>query len=1265
MNTKNPIESLTHLALVLPILRTPFTILQMKKIYTCLAVALLVFSASHSFGQSENVREIEQIRNHLLSEGDLSAKDLTELIPTDRYNSAQNRVTHSYMAQAHEGVKIFNTSLSAAFDADGQLVSAASRFLPISKYVAESVQPAISAEAAAQNLTDLSAFPGLTVREHTRGDQSKLIFTLDGFTHESRVELGFFAKEGHLLLSWMFDIEFPDGTQWNQYVVSAHTGEVIRKYDLVVSCVPFATGTRHTHKNLLHPSPSSVLTPFDGSGYRAFPFPVESPLHGERAFLEEPADPAASPYGWHDEDGQEGVEYTITRGNNVYAYEDVNDWNIPGFSPDGGPELNFDFAYDPTDAAENYRSASIVNLFYATNRIHDILYHYGFDEAAGNFQQLNYSGEGFGSDALRAEAQDGGGTNNANMATPADGSAPRMQMYLWLTTNMNNEGLVIHEPALIAGAYAISSPAAFGPGLPAEGLTAELGLAPDASTDVLDLCSPPIDGSLLDGRIAVVRRGSCTFVEKVQMAQNHGAVAVIVVNNVPGDVINMGGDPGSIFIPSVMVTQGVGENVIAAIQGVESMTATLSPPGGETVKDASFDNGVIIHEYGHGLSNRLTGGPSQAACLQNDEQPGEGWSDWYAIMMTMDLEAENPAYRPMATFSAGQAEDGNGIRPVAYDTSFSVNGYTYADLPSSTLTIPHGIGFVWSTMLWDLTWAFIDEYGYDPDIIHGSGGNNMVMQLVTDGMKLQPCSPGFVDARDAILMADELRNGGLNKCLIWRAFAKRGLGFSADQGSSESVMDGTAAFDLPAQCLDATMPPIADFQADEVETCTGLVHFQDLSIQTPQSWLWDFGDGNTSVLQNPWHQYDAPGVYTVTLTVTNTLGEDDITRTDYIAYALPGTPTADDVQGCAGEEIVLSATATGGGEIRWKNAAMEVLAIGSDISVVVGEGTTSYFAEEIIGVVDTAHVGPENSSIGSGGYHQNAFVGTVDFTVEKPLTIASAWVNSAMMGTRNVHLWNAAGGVGTVVQTIPVEIDFVGPGRVDLGFVIDQPGTYSLGLSMAALYRNDGGVQYPYVYPDLMTITGSSAGLDHYYFFYDLEVIPQVCVGGTAEVQVQSVPGAAFDYTVTDLSASFSPSDEGAVTESWDFGDGHTSTEQTPTHVYESPGFYTVVHTTANGCVAEIEIAVGIVGTSEADRSGYTVYPNPTRDRLNIVFPAHLVGRTAVLELHSPSGGVVLREEVTVGANGILHLAPLSSGVFILSVTTGESRTMQRVVVLD
>ncbi|HSD66599.1 MAG TPA: M36 family metallopeptidase, partial [Vicinamibacteria bacterium] len=132
---------------------------------------------------------------------------------------------------------------------------------------------------------------------------------------------------------------------------------------------------------------------------------------------------------------------------------------------------------------------------------------------------------------------------------------------------------------------------------------------------------------------------------------------------------------------------------------------------------------------------------------------------------------------------------------------------------------PHGIGYVWNTMLWEVYWNLVDRHGYNANVYDDwtSGGNNLALQLVVDGMKFQVCRPGFVDGRNAILSADVALTGGANQCEIWRGFAKRGLGFSAAQGSSGNRSDGVEAFDLPASCTAATFggfqPPVGNAPA--------------------------------------------------------------------------------------------------------------------------------------------------------------------------------------------------------------------------------------------------------------------------------------------------------------------------------------------------------------------------------------------------------------------------------------------------------------------
>jgi hypothetical protein len=129
-----------------------------------------------------------------------------------------------------------------------------------------------------------------------------------------------------------------------------------------------------------------------------------------------------------------------------------------------------------------------------------------------------------------------------------------------------------------------------------------------------------------------------------------------------------------------------------------------------------------------------------------------------------------------------------------------VNPVTYGDL--GDLAIPHGVGYAWNSMLWEVYWNLVEAHGFNPNIYDNwtTGGNNLALQLVMNGMKLQSCRPGFVDGRNAILLADQVLTGGANQCYIWQGFAKRGLGFSASQGTNTSTTDGVEAFDLPLAC---------------------------------------------------------------------------------------------------------------------------------------------------------------------------------------------------------------------------------------------------------------------------------------------------------------------------------------------------------------------------------------------------------------------------------------------------------------------------------
>jgi hypothetical protein len=233
-------------------------------------------------------------------------------------------------------------------------------------------------------------------------------------------------------------------------------------------------------------------------------------------------------------------------------------------------------------------------------------------------------------------------------------------------------------------------------------------------------------------------------------------------------------------------------------------------PYSHQARDGDLDAGVISHEYGHGVSNRLVGGPNNVSCLRtHDEREGEGWSDWWSYVLTMRPGDDGATPRGIGTYvvyhEGGRSD--TGIRITPYSTDMSIDPATYNTI--KTAAEPHGVGYVWATMLWDLYWNLTDKYGFNPNPYEAwnTGGNNLAIQLVMDGMKFAPCEPGFEDARDAIIAADAALTGnpaegvaGANECLIWSTFARRGLGVDADQGDFESKTDGVEGYAVPSHC---------------------------------------------------------------------------------------------------------------------------------------------------------------------------------------------------------------------------------------------------------------------------------------------------------------------------------------------------------------------------------------------------------------------------------------------------------------------------------
>ncbi len=644
--------------------------------------------------------------------------------------------------------------------------------------------------------------------------------------------------------------------------------------------------------NLFTPPPPPTVT---SANYLVVPYPLESPAYGPNAVVNSPwllsgAGNNATTNGWHF-DGN--TNYDITRGNNVFAYLDAANTNSPNATtnwPDTSttpnPSLNFTQIPQPTlqPTVPINKKYALNNLFYWNNLMHDVFHLYGFNEVSGNFQTDNIGRGGNGNDYVQAEAQDGGGTNNANFSTPIDGTRPRMQMFLW-NEAPNSSNVTVNAPSSIAGIYAAAESnfstanklANIGP------VTAQVAYFDDATGGTHEACTGA-PGNNISGKIALINRGNCPFVQKALAAQAAGAIGIIMVNNAPGAVIIMGGTDNTITIPAVMITDVDGAILAAQLVASAVFTATLN--GGPKL-DGDVDNGIVCHEYGHGISTRLTGGPLNSSCLSNAERGSEGWSDYVGLMMTTNwataLPTDGALARPIGNYAVGQTPLGSGIRNYPYSTNLTVNPLTYASMGVAPIgTESHNIGEVWCAALWEMTWGLIQQDGINTNFFNpnGVGGNSVAMKLVVEGMRTQPCNPGFLDARNAILTADQNLYGGAHLCTIWAAFAKRGMGFSALQGSAGSATDQTAATNLPPAASITAQPT-------DIAVCAGNnVSFSATATGFNVSYNWQVStDGGTT-----WNNV-SPAVTTATLNLAAVTGSMNNNRYRcVVSGGCPNTP---------------------------------------------------------------------------------------------------------------------------------------------------------------------------------------------------------------------------------------------------------------------------------------------------------------------------------------------------------------------------------------
>jgi Zn-dependent metalloprotease len=325
--------------------------------------------------------------------------------------------------QTVDGLKVFEGQVNVVVNKNGEVLNVREGFLvdgpPLRRRGAMNEARAIAKafEHAGRNV-----FPSF-VENYSRQsptEMSRFANPLDLNLEDVLSEQNVVSVAGENRLAWHIFAEVgPE--EWYEILLDAYTGELLLRHNLYV-----------------HQAQGTVYT--------------EAPDKGARQLVSFVGDTVINTAaGWM------GTS-TVTTGNNVEAYLDTNADNVPDANNSAGlsnghasaANQDFTFPFSTTVDPRTQQAAVVTNLFYYNNVMHDFSYNLGFTETARNFQVNNFGRGGTGNDSVRAEAQDGSGTNNANFATPPDGSRPRMQQFLFVNPTPDRDSsvdgdVVFHE----------------------------------------------------------------------------------------------------------------------------------------------------------------------------------------------------------------------------------------------------------------------------------------------------------------------------------------------------------------------------------------------------------------------------------------------------------------------------------------------------------------------------------------------------------------------------------------------------------------------------------------------------------------------------------------------------------------------------------------------------------------------------------------------------------------------------------------------------
>lgn len=681
------------------------------------------------------------------------------------------------VSQAVDGVLVDRSELRVLVGADGALLAASG--VPVPADLARDRNGwRLDASAA------LAAVTGVTVAPQAGATADEARFkgsAGDVVVDEARVRRRWYRDGDALVPAWVVEAftSAPDSTTSTaeRVVVAARDGRVLARRDLTADAFGYRVWAESTGDR----------RPLDGPTADFSPHPTGAPGAGRPAFIPPSLisiDGLNHPAGGGAADPWLPVGATETSGNNVDAYTDIN-------PPDGlsagdfratatGPGV-FDRTYDVVReplASTDQQAAAITQLFYAINWLHDDWYDAGFTEAAGNGQASNYGRGGVEGDAMRAEDQDdanGGSRNNANMSTPEDGMAPRMQVYLW--SGADDRRLTLQPTGATP---ATRAPTAYG----SRGydLTATVVAAQDGGGVSADDGCEAITSNVA-GQIALVNRGNCSGEFKAANAQAAGAVAVIIAHNVSGSPAPGLPDDANVTTPITIPVMSIGNADGVALRTAlagGAVTATMHRVLAPEI-DGAVDASLVAHEFGHYVHHRLSDcGTTMCGAIS------EGWADFIALL-TMARAGDDLRGVYVIGGAAFGGDPYFGIRRAPYTIDTTKNAFTYQliaegqALPTSHPTSGggpnsevHNAGELWAEAMWEGYVALQQARGsasFDET-------RRTMQRYVVDGLQLAPIDATYTETRSAILAAARAANPA-DAATLAAAYARRGLGSCA------------------------------------------------------------------------------------------------------------------------------------------------------------------------------------------------------------------------------------------------------------------------------------------------------------------------------------------------------------------------------------------------------------------------------------------------------------------------------------------------------